>query len=142
MHQHKGKNVRIRYTAAGALAALAAVGAIAGTGALAAKPSAGTPRHAAVAKGSATKTPTQPGASKVRAPQPGSDQPFLNAVQRLVSDGTISAAEGQVLDREIAAGSLNSQTLTGFSQSQLQAVEQTLQSTKQALAPRVARAPK
>jgi hypothetical protein len=81
---------------------------------------------------------------KARAPQPGSDQPFLTAVQRLVNDGTISATEGQAVDRQIRAGMLETQTLasSGFTASQLQAVNQTLESTKRALAPGATAAPR
>jgi hypothetical protein len=61
------------------------------------------------------------------------------AVQRLVDDGTITTTEGQVLDREIRAGSLDTDTLTssGFTPTQLQAVEQALGDTKRALAQNV-----
>jgi hypothetical protein len=151
-HQN-GRYARLRYTATGALAALAAAGAIAGTVAVAANPRlktrghtavAKTRAHAAVANGSTTKTPTPPVPGKTHAPQPGSDQPFLTAVQQLVNDGTISTTEGQALDREIQAGSLDTQTLasSGFTPTQLQAVEQTLENTKRALAPGVTGAPR
>jgi hypothetical protein len=141
--QH-GRYARLRYTAMGALAALAAVGAIAGTAALAAKPHA----HAA-ATNSSTKT-VPAGTVKNRPPQQNANNPnnpFLIAVQRLVNDGTITTTEGQAVDREILAGSVDPQTLTssGFTQTQLQAVEQTLDNTKRALASGVtggARAPK
>jgi len=142
----KGQNirsVRLRYTAAGALAVLVAVGAIAGTAALAAKPHVQTYGHAAMAKGgavgngTASKTPTAPVPGKTHTSQPGSDQPFLSDVQRLVDDGTISSTEGQALDREIQAGSVDTQTLasSGFTQAQLQPVQQMLSNTKRALAP-------
>jgi hypothetical protein len=135
-HQ-KGRYARLRYTAAGALAALAAVGAIAGAAALASQPRAKRHGHAAVATGSATKTPTPPMPGQARTPHPGSDQPFLTAVQRLVNDGTISATEGQAVDRELRTGTVDTQTLAsnGFTASQLQGVNQTLASTKRALAP-------
>jgi hypothetical protein len=150
-HQN-GRHARLRYTATGALAALAAVGAIAGTVAVAANPRAKTRgqaavakklAHAAVANGSTTKAPTPPVPGKTHAPQPGSDQPFLTAIQRLVNDGTISTAEGQTLDSEIQAGRLDTQTLasSGFTPTQLQAVEQTLANTKRALAPGATGAP-
>jgi hypothetical protein len=76
-----------------------------------------------------------PAARKTRAPRPGSYEPFLTAVQHLVNDGTISTAEGQVLDREIQAGSIDAATLvsSGFTPTQLQAVEQALVSVKRAL---------
>jgi hypothetical protein len=105
--------VRLRYTATGALAALVAVGAIAAAIALAASP------HARPA------------------PQPNaSQQPFLSDIQRLVDNDTITASEGQVVDREIVAGKVDTDSLTasGFTQTQLQAVQQALTSTKRAIA--------
>jgi hypothetical protein len=135
--QH-GRFVRLRYTAAGALAALAAVGAIAGTVALAASPRAKAPSHAAEANCAAIKAPASSGPSsgKGQSSQTASAQPFLTDVQRLVDNGTISATEGQVLDREVRAGRIDTQTLTssGFTQAQLQAVQQTLGNTKRAMA--------
>jgi hypothetical protein len=126
----------------GALGALAAAGAIAGATALAANPTVATPGNPAAAKGPkanalATKTPTPPVPGKIRAPQPGSDQPFLNAAQQLVSNGTITASEGQVLESEIQAGQVDTATLasSGFTPTQLQAVQQALSTTKQALGP-------
>jgi hypothetical protein len=118
--------------------ALAAVGAIAGTGALAANPH----HHATVATDS-TKTPISPAPAKTHTYQPGSDQPFLNAAQRLVNDGTITPEQGQVLDRAIRTGRIDTDTLAsgGFTQNQIQAVEQALGDAKRALAPRVAGAP-
>lgn len=138
MNDQNARNARLRNTATGALAALAAVGAIAGTAALAAKPRASAHGHAAVAKRS-TKTPAPPVPTKKHTPSPGSDQPFLTAAQRLVDDDTISTTEGQTLDREIRAGTVDTQTLasSGFTQTQLQAVQQTLSDTKRALAPNV-----
>ncbi len=137
MDHQKGGYARLRYTATGALAALAAVGAIAGTVALAANPGAKTPGHATVTTGSPNSTPTPPMRTKTRTPQSGSDQPFVTAVQKLVNDGTITTTQGQALDRELRAGRLDTQTLasSGFTATQLQAVEQTLQNTKRALAP-------
>jgi hypothetical protein len=136
-----GRYVRIRYTATGALAALAAIGAIAGAVALAANPHAKAHGHPAVANGSKSKSPTSPGPAKTHAPQPGSSRPFLAAAQRLVNDGTITAAEGGILEREIRLGSFDTQTLAagGFSQTQLQAVEEALSNTKRALAPAATR---
>jgi hypothetical protein len=71
-----------------------------------------------------------------QAPQPG-PQPFLNAVRRLVDNGTITATEGQAVDREILTGSIDMDTLAseGFTPAQLAAVQQALANTKQALAP-------
>jgi hypothetical protein len=142
VHERNTTQARLRYAAGGALAALAAVGAIAGGAALAANPNAATHGHVQAAKGSTTtaaptKTPAPPGPGKVRSPQPGSSQPLLNDVRQLVDDGTISSAEGQVLDGEIQAGGLDAQALasSGFTQAQLQAVQQSLSDTKRALAP-------
>ena len=136
MSDHNSRSARLRYTAIGALAALAAVGAIAGTAALAAGPSAKTRNHVAVANcGATTKPPATPAPDKTHAPQPSaSPQLFLSAIQRLVDNGTITATEGQAVDREIREGRVDTQTLSGFSQAQLQAVEQALESTKRALA--------
>jgi hypothetical protein len=133
VNDRDGRYARLRYTATGALATLAVVGAIAGTVALAASPGTKT-----------LKNPSAPVPSKTHVSQPGSSQPFLTAVQGLVSNGTITAAEGQVLDRGIQAGGIDTQTLasSGFTQAQLQAVERTLRSTKEALAPSVPRTPK
>ncbi len=141
MSDQDGRYARLRYTATGALAALAAVGAIAGAVALAANPHAKTHGHAAVANGSKTKSPPSPGPGKTHASQPGSSRPFLAAAQRLVNDGTITAAEGRILDGQIRAGMLDTQTLTssGFTQAQLQAVQDALANTKRALAPALGR---
>jgi hypothetical protein len=128
---------RLRYTATGALAALAAVGAIAGTVALAAKPHA---RAAVVSK-----TPTSPGPDKTGTPAPpASPQPFLNDIQQLVDTGTITATEGQAVDREIQAGGIDTDTLasSGFTQAQLQAVQQALGNTKRSMAAALPRAQK
>jgi hypothetical protein len=81
----------------------------------------------------------------VGAPPPVVDQqPFLNAIQRLIDDGTITATEGQAVDREIRAGRVDTDTLTssGFSQAQLQAVQQALGNAKRALLPSVNRTTK
>jgi hypothetical protein len=130
------RSVRLRYTATGALAALALVGAVAGTAALAANPAAKTRSHVAAPNcAAATKTPASPAPDKTPAPQASaSPQPFLNAIQRLVGNGTITAAEGQAVDREIQGGRIDTQTLSGFTQVQLEAVEQALGNTKRALA--------
>jgi hypothetical protein len=143
VNDHNGRYVRLRHTATGALAALAAVGAIAGTAALAANPHAKANRHAAVANGRATKTPTSPVPDKAHTPQRAvNHQPFLSAIQQLVDNGTITATEGQAVDREIQAGRIDADTLTGFTQAQLQAVEQALSNAKRALAPGVTGAPR
>ena len=135
MSDQNNRPARLRYTTTGALAALVAVAAIAGTAALAANPSTKAHGHAAVANGgSMTKTPTAPVPGKTGTPQPGSSQPFLIAVQRLVNDGTITETEGQAVDRDIQIGRLDPQTLSGFTQAQLTALQQTLSNTKRALA--------
>jgi hypothetical protein len=134
--QH-GRSARLRDTATGALAALAIVGAIAGTAALAANPHAKTHGHAALVHGRATKTPTSPLPDKTLAPQPAvNQQPFFNAIGRLVDNGTITAPEGQALDREIRTGRVDTDTLasSGFTRTQLEAVAQALGDTKRAIA--------
>jgi hypothetical protein len=124
----------------GALAALAAVGAIIGTVALAATPRAKTHGHTTVANGPA-KTAPSPFPPKARTGPSGSAQPFLADVQRLVIAGTINRSESQVLDREIRLGRVDTQTLAaaGFTQAQLQAVQQTLANTKRSMASSVTR---
>ena len=137
MKDQGNRSTQLRYTATGALAALAVVGAIAGTAALAAKPSAHTPRHAVVANCDATKTAAPGVKDKTGAPEPKANpQPFLDDIQRLVDNGTITAAEAQVVDREIRAGQIDTDSLTsaGFTPAQLQAVQQVLTSTKRGLA--------
>jgi hypothetical protein len=138
VNDQSNRSTRLRYTAAGALAALAAVGAIAGTAALAAKPSAHAPRHTLVANCDAAKTPAPTGVKeKTGPPEPAaSPQPFLDAIQRLVDNGTITSAEAQVVDREIQAGRVDTDSLTaaGFTQTQLDAVQQALGDTKRGLA--------
>ena len=142
MSDQHSRSVRLRYTATGALAALVVAGAIAGGVALAAKPPAKPNARAAVASCDATKTPASPAPDKTGAPPPPADpQLFLNAIQRLVDSGTITAAEAQVVDREIQAGRVDTDTLTssGFTQGQLESVQQALGSTKRALASAVPR---
>ena len=142
MQDQDRRYARVRHTATGALAALAAVGAIAGTVALAATPRAKPHANAAAANGGATKTPP-PGVSgpdKTRVSQPAVNQePFLKAVQELVDNGTITRTEGQAVDREIVAGRVDTDTLTssGFTPIQLQAIHQALANVKRALAPSV-----
>ena len=139
-HQNR-RYARLRYTATGALAALAAVGAIAGTVALADSHSKPDGR-AAVAHGSATKTPGSTALDKIRAPRPAvNHQPFVNAIRQLVNDGTITAMQGQAVDREIVAGRVDTATLasSGFTATQLQAVQQALGNAKRALASSVNR---
>ena len=167
MGDRESRAVRLRYTATGALAALAVAGAIAGTVALADGPPAKTPGQPTPPIG-VTKTAPEspapepgipgkkpapaPGASgKPSAPAPGASgkpsapapsagpQPFLNAVQQLVANSTITATEGQAVDREILSGRVDTQALAseGFSAGQLQIVQQALANTKRALAPSV-----
>jgi hypothetical protein len=141
VNDQPSRSARLRYTATGALAALLAAGAIVGTSALAAKPSAKAPapatRRALAAKADALKTPGAPIPDKASAPKPSANpQPFLDDVQRLVDNGTITAAERLVVDREIEAGRVDTDSLTaaGFTPTQLQAVQQALDNTKRGLA--------
>lgn len=136
MNDQDGSYARLRHTATGALAA---VGAIAGTAALAANSRPRPHRHATVADGSttsggATKTPTSPAPGKAHTPQPV-PQAFLTDAHRLVRDGTITTTEGQVLDSEIQAGRVDTDMLasSGFTPTQIQAVQQALSNTKHAL---------
>jgi hypothetical protein len=138
MNDQNGRHARLRNTATAALAALAALGAIAGATALGAKPDKRSHAHATAANKSTTKTPTSPAPGKSHAPQPGAtQQPFFNAVEQLVNNGTISATQGQAVDSQIRQGYIDPSTLTGFTQAQLQAVEQALGNAKRALAPTV-----
>lgn len=135
MNDHNASYRRLRNTATGAVAALAAVGAIAGAAALAANPGAEKHRQAAVPNGCATTKSSAP--EKTHAPQPAvNQQPFLNAIHRLVDNGTITASEGQAVDREIQAGRVDEASLasSGFTPTQLQAVQQALGNAKRALA--------
>ena len=137
MNDQSNRSARLRYTATGALAALVVVGAIPGTAALAAKPSAHGPRRAAVANCDTTKAAAPMVKDNTGAPEPNANpQPFLDDIQRLVDNGAITAAEGQVVDREIEAGRVDTDSLTaaGFTQTQLQAVQQALGNTKRGLA--------
>lgn len=137
MDDQSNRSARLRYTATGALAALVLVGAIAGTAALAAKPAPHTPRQAAVANCD-TKEPAGPGVKdNTGAPEPKADpQPFLNDIQGLVDNGTITAAEALLVDHEIEAGRVDTDSLTaaGFTPAQAQAVQQALSSTKRGIA--------
>jgi hypothetical protein len=144
VNEQSNRYARLRHTATGALAALAAVGAIAGAVALAARPHA----HATATNGSTTKTPA-PGNDSTKTPAPGKrhspqppeaynpNNPFVVAIRRLVNDGPITATEGQAVDREILSGYIDPQKLAsiGLTQTQVQAVEQALSNTKRALAP-------
>ncbi len=148
MNDHSPRYVRVRQTAIGALAALAAVGAIAGAGALASQPHARPHRHQAAVHGSKAQSPSdqvhgksqpsQPGTVKTRGSQPAPNpQPFLDAVTQLVDNGTITAAQGQIVDDQIQTGRVDTDALVaaGFSHSQADAVEQALGSVKQSMAP-------
>ena len=120
MNDQNGRYARLRYTATGAIAALATAGAIAGAVALAASPPAKTSGHAAAATSGVTKPQGAPvEKSRGQAPAAG-PQLFLNAVQRLVDNGAITAAEAQVVDREIQAGRVDTDTLAaaGFTPAQ------------------------
>lgn len=141
MNDQTPKSARLRYTATGALAALVVVGAVAGTAALAAKPAAKQAArasgHAVVANCDATKAPGSPAPAKTGAPEPRANpQPFLNDIQALVDNGAITASEAQTVDREIEAGRIDTDSLVsaGFTQAQLQAVQQALNNTKRGLA--------
>jgi hypothetical protein len=134
MNDRNGRYARLRYTAAGAAAALALVGAIAGAAALAASPHAKVRGHVATANCDTTTTSAP---DKAAAPHSSADpHRFLDDIQRLVDDGTITATEGQTVDREILAGKVDTDSLasSGFTPSQLVAVQQALSSTKRALA--------
>jgi hypothetical protein len=73
---------------------------------------------------------------KTQTPQPpANQQPFLTAIDQLVGNGTISATQGQAVDSQIQQGYIDPSTLTGFTPTQLQAVQQALANAKQALAP-------
>ncbi len=128
--------VRVRQTAIGALAALAAVGAIGGASALASKPHARPHRHHAAVYGSKAQSPSDQGQTRGSRPDPN-PQPFLDAVTQLVDNGTITAAQGQIVDDQIQAGRVDTDALVaaGFTQSQADAVQQALGSVKQSMAP-------
>ncbi len=124
--------VRVRQTAIGALAALAAVGAIAGATALASQPH----PHRAAVRGSKAQSLSDQGQTRGSRPDPN-PQPFLDAVTQLVDNGTITAAQGQIVDDWIQTGRIDTDALVaaGFSQSQADAVGQALRSVKQSMAP-------
>lgn len=147
MNDHSPRYVRVRQTAIGALAALAAAGAIASAAALASKPHARPHRHQAI-HGSKAQSPSdqvqgqsqpsQPGTVKTRRSQPAPNpQPFLDAVIQLVDNGTITAAQGRIVDDQIRTGRVDTDALVaaGFTQSQADAVQQALGSVKQSMAP-------
>jgi hypothetical protein len=128
VNDQPGRYARFRHAATGALAALAAVGLIAGGAALAAGTRHKPHHHAKVASGVPIKTPTS------SAQPPANPQPFLNAVEQLVSNGTITTTQGQAVDRQLRQGYFDSSTLTGLTQAQIQAVENAIGNAKQALA--------
>jgi hypothetical protein len=137
VNDQNNRSARLRYAAAGALATLVAVGAIAGTAALAAKPSAHSQTHALAASCNATKTSAPYMKDKTGTPEPPANpQPFLDDIQRLVNRGAITATEAQLVEGEIAAGRVDTDSLAaaGFTPAQLQAVQQALSSTKRGLA--------
>jgi hypothetical protein len=132
VHDQNDRYARLRHIATGALATLAVVGVIAGTGALAANPAVKTHGHATMPNGTA-KTPGSP-TIKADAPRPAvNHRPFFVAIERLVDNGTITATQGRAVDDEIGRGNFDSSMLTGFTQTQLQAVERALTNTKRAL---------
>ena len=148
MNDHSPRHVRVRQTAIGALAALAAVGAAASATALASKPHARPHRlHAAVDSSKAQSPPdqvhgkiqpSQPGTVKTPGSQPAPNpQPFLDAVTQLVDNGTITAAQGQIFDDQIQTGRVDTDALVGggFTHSQANAVQQALGRVKQSMAP-------
>jgi hypothetical protein len=61
----------------------------------------------------------------------------LSAIEQLVDNGTITAAQGQALDSEIRDGGIDPETLasSGFSPSQTQAIQQALENAKRAMVP-------
>jgi hypothetical protein len=126
---------RLRYATTGALAALAAVGAIAGANALAAKSHTAAHRHVTMTSDPST-TAAIPSPVKTGPPPqpPANPQGFLNAVRHLVESGTITAAQGEALDRDIRAGRIEPDTLSGFTPTQLQAVQEALANVKRVLA--------
>jgi hypothetical protein len=135
VNDQPSRSARLRYTATGALAALAAVGALAGTAALAARSPAKAHGHAAAANAPKGLGPTSPAPGKTEAPQPPvNHQPFLDAVQQLLDTGTITAAQAQIVDGEIQAGTVDTATLTGFTAAQLKAVQGALANAKRTLA--------
>lgn len=150
MSDHDDELTRLRYTAAGALAAHVAAGAIATT-ALADAAPAKKPANSTPPTGLANLAPTSrafaagstgetafPAPDKTGAPQPGAiPHAFFNAVQRLVDNGAISATEGESVDGEIRTGRVDSDTLAaaGFTRAQLQALQQAIANAKRALAP-------
>jgi hypothetical protein len=147
VNDHTPRYVRVRQTAIGALAALAAVGAIASAAALASKPARPHRQHAAV-HGSKAQSPSdqvqgktqpsQPGTVKTRGSRPAPNpQPFLDAVTQLVDNGTITVAQGQIVDDQIQTGRVDTDALVAarFTQSQADAVQQALGSVKQSMAP-------
>jgi hypothetical protein len=119
MNDRTGRSARIRYIAAGALAALAAGGAIAAVDA-----TAGT-----------TPPPPKP---PVQVTGPAQSVPLAlqNAVQQLVNNGTITAAQAQTLDSDIKASNVHADVLAsqGFTTTQIAAIGQMLTSDKLQLA--------
>lgn len=136
MSHQRDSWIRVRYTATGALAALAAAGAVAGSVALAAGSQANGSKDETTTMGVVTKTPAAPLPTNTQGSEPNSGQLFLNAVALLVSNGTITAAEGRTLDAEIQTGGVDSEALaaSGFTQQQLQVVQQTLGGVKESIA--------
>jgi hypothetical protein len=119
MNDRTGRSARIRYIAAGALAALAAGGAIAAVDA-----TAGT-----------TPPPPKPPV-QVTGPAQSVPPALQNAVQQLVNNATITAAQAQTLDSDIKASNVHADVLAsqGFTPTQIAAIGQLLTSAKLQLA--------
>jgi hypothetical protein len=115
MNDQNGRYARIRYTAAGALVALAAGGAIAAVDAT------------AVTTPASPKPPVQ-----VTGPAQSVPPALQNAVQQLVNNGTITSAQEQTLDNDIKASNVHADVLAsqGFTQTQIAAIGQMLTSAK------------
>ncbi len=138
MNDHSPGYVRVRQTVIGAIAALAAVGAITAAGALASQPHARPQRYHAARHGSESQSPPDQVHGKTGGSQPAPNpQPFFDAVMQLVDNGTITAAQGQIVDDQIQTGRVDTDALVaaGFTQSQADAVQQALGSVKQSMAP-------
>ena len=67
---------------------------------------------------------------------PPSPQPFLAAITQLVANDTITPPQGRVVDSAIQDGTFDPDSLgsSGFTESQIHAIEDALASTKRSLA--------
>ena len=143
MNDQNGRYARLRYTATGALAALAQSARSPAPPPWPQTRRAKTRGHAAVANGAQDQDADVPGAGQDPRATAGLDQPFLTAVQQLVNDGTISTTRARpLIARFRPAASIRRRSHRAGSPTQLQAVEQTLENTKRALAPGVTGAPR